>query len=685
MPMTDSELKALLAQEERSALGYLSSELSDQRRRAMEYYLGEPFGDEREGRSQVVSRDVSDTVEGILPALLDIFTAGDDVVRFEPQNKEDEPAAQQATEYVNWVFLRDNPGFLVLYSMFKDALLQKTGIVKVYWEKTEEEQVQTYAPGEIPPDAVAVLRQEDPDAEYIEEEDGSLTIRRVVKGGKVCCDPVPPEEFLISRDARSIEDARCVTHRTKKTITELIEMGYPRKTVESLSGGDTDAEWQDERLARYDDIDEDVESIDDAIDPSMRKVWLREAYIRVDYDQDGKAEMRRIVYAGNGSVILVNEPWDGPRPFAAISPILMPHRWLGLSVADLVMDIQRIKSTLWRQMLDNLYLSNNPRHVISESVNLDDYLTARPGGAVRLKDGALPGQGHIAPLAVPFVAADSFPMLEYADSVRENRTGVTRYNQGLDANSLNKTASGISQIMSAAQQRIRLIARVFAETGVKDIFRLILFCVTKYQDRARIVRLRNEWVPIDPREWKNQFDISINVGLGTGNRDQMLAHLSTLLGIQVQAIEMQGGIDGPLITGPNVHETISKMVQNMGFKSPELFVTDPRTQPPKPPPPDPKMIEMQGKLQIEQQKLQVDAQKVQTEASLEERRLQQELALRREQIQAEIALKREQLAAELQLKREQIEAELALKREANAMNAAVKASTSAVRPGGDPG
>lgn len=660
MAMTDSELKGLLEQEERAALGYLSSELSEQRREAMEYYLGEPFGDEREGRSQVISRDVSDTIEGVLPALLDIFTAGDDVVRFEPQGKEDEPAAQQATEYVNWVFQRDNPGFLVLYSMFKDALLQKTGIVKVYWEKTEEDQEETFAAGTFNPEIVAVLQAEDPESEYIEEEDGSLTVRKTVEGGKVCCDPVPPEEFLISRDARSIEDARSVTHRTQKTITELLEMGYDRKTVEGLSGGDTEATWQDERLARYDDIDEDVESIDDAVDPSMRKVWLREAYIRVDYDQDGKAEMRRIVYAGNGAVILENEPWDGPRPFAAISPILMPHRWLGRSVADLVMDIQKIKSTLWRQMLDNLYLSNNPRHVLSDQVNLDDYLTSRPGGAVRLADGALPGQGHIMPLVTPFVAGDSFPMLDYADSVRENRTGVTKYNQGMDSNSLNKTASGISQIMSAAQQRIRLIARVFAETGVKDIFRLILFCVTKYQDKERIIRLRNEWVPIDPREWKNQFDISINVGLGTGNRDQMLAHLSTLLSIQVQAIQMQGGIDGPLITGSNVHETVSKIVMNMGFKSPELFVTNPEMQPPKEPPPDPKMMEMQAKMQ----------------------QFEQEMALKREEMVAEISMKRDQIAAELNLKREQLVAELALKRENNAMNAK---ATSAVQVGGEPG
>ena len=204
---------------------------------------------------------------------------------------------------------------------------------------------------------------------------------------------------------------------------------------------------------------------------------------------------------------------------------------------------------------------------------------------MRLKNGALPGQGHILPLDTPLVAAQAFPMLEYIDGVRENRTGVTRYMQGLDADTLNKTASGINQIMTAAQQRVELIARVFAETGVKDLFRKILELVNRHQSAPRIIRLRNRWVPMDPREWNTEMDVSISVGLGTGNKDQMLMHLRNLLEIQVQAIRMQGGVDGPLVRLENVYNTLARLVENAGLKSADPYFTDPAQRPPAPPPP----------------------------------------------------------------------------------------------------
>src|SRR5262249_6238296 len=306
-----------------------------------------------------------------------------------------------------------------------------------------------------------------------------------------------------------------------------------------------------------------------------------------DWDGDGIAERGKVTVAGGGQEILDNEPWDGPLPFISLTPIPMPHRFFGLSIADLVMDLQLIKSTILRQILDNLYLSNNGRHIISDQVNLDDLLTARPGGIVRLKNGELPAQGHILPLDTPLVAAQALPMLEYIDGVRENRTGVTRYMQGLDADTLNKTASGINQIMTAAQQRVELIARIFAETGVKDLFRKILELVNRHQSAPRIVRLRNRWVPMDPREWNTQMDVSISVGLGTGNKDQMLVHLRSLLEIQVQAIRMQGGVDGPLVRLENVYNTLAKLVENAGLKSPDAYFTDPTQRPPAAPPPPP--------------------------------------------------------------------------------------------------
>jgi hypothetical protein len=315
------------------------------------------------------------------------------------------------------------------------------------------------------------------------------------------------------------------------------------------------------------------------------------------------------------------------------------------------MDLQLIKSTVLRQILDNLYLSNNGRHVISDQVNLDDMMTSRPGGIVRLKSGAVPSQGHVMPLETPMVTAAAFPVLEYLDGVREGRTGVSRYTQGLDADTLNKTAAGINQIMAAAQQRIELIARVFAETGVTDLFRKILRLVGSHQNGPRIIRLRNRWVPMDPRSWNSEMDVSVSVGLGTGNRDQMLGHLNAILGIQAQAIQQQGGVDGPLVTLGNVYNTLAKMVENAGLKPTDAYFTRPSDQPPVPPPPRPVMPPMPDpQLILLQQQAKIDAARL----ALAERKATAEMALDRAKLEAEMALKRDELMGAMALKREEL-------------------------------
>ncbi len=285
--------------------------------------------------------------------------------------------------------------------------------------------------------------------------------------------------------------------------------------------------------------------------------------------------------------------------------------------------------------------------MISDQVNLDDMLTVRPGGIVRLKSGAMPGQGHLLPLDTPLVAAQAFPMLEYLDGVREGRTGVTRYNQGLHAETLNKTAAGINQIMTAAQQRVELIARVFAETGIKDLFRKILELVGKNQSAPRIIRLRNRWVPMDPRSWNTQMDLSINVGLGTGNRDQMLTHLQNLLGIQVQAIKLQGGVAGPIVTLDNIYNTLAKLVENAGLKSVDAYFTAPGAMPPAPPQPpqaeggappvDPNVLALQQKTQVDAARLAFD-----------QRRAAADMEFDRTKLAAQMAMKRDELALRAQ-------------------------------------
>lgn len=614
--MTDADLKSAVLSSAQDSIGWRDSRLSSDRARALDLYYGRPFGNEMEGRSQVVSTDVADVVEWILPSLLRIFAGGSEVVRFEPTGPEDEEMARQASDYVNHIFNVDNPGFQILHSWFKDALLQKNGVVKVWWDESQEVNVERYA-RLAEPELVMLLA--DPDVQPVAHADhgdgfADITVQRRRPGGRVRITPVPTEEFLISRDARDLDSARFVGHRVLRTASDLIDDGFPRALVERLPAGGGLA-WNAEALARMPDNDIGWPELGAESDPANRKIEVVEAYLRIDFDGDGIAELRQVTLAGDE--VLVNQPVDAV-PFADLTPIPMPHTWIGRSVADLVGDLQLIKSTILRQMLDNLYLANNARvEVVQDQVNLDDLLTSRPGGIVRVRQ-----PGAVRPLVVPSIAGAAMPMLEFLDSVRENRTGVTRYNQGLDANSLNKTATGITSIMSASQQRLELVARVFAETGVKRLFKLILRLVARHQQAARIVRLRNAWVPMDPRSWNSGMDCTVTVGLGTGNREQTLGHMQILLNTMREVVTLQGGIGGPLVTFAQVRNVLTRYVEALGLKDSGQFFAEEveAPAPPSAPEPDPaatamelKLAELQAKAQLDQAKLALEARRIDIE------------------------------------------------------------------------
>lgn len=595
--MEETTLKAILAAEKAAAMGDgHGSDLTNQRASAMDYYLGEMDDDMPvpAGRSRAVSTDVADTVDGIMPSLMDIFTGSDEAVRFEPVGPEDESAAAQETDYVNHVFYQENPGFVVLHSMIKDALIQKNGIVKFWWDEGEEEERETYL--NLSDDAYALLLADDT-AEIVEHTEKAGADQPVTTAvpdalaaaasmhrlhdviaikrrpyGRVKVMPVPPEEFLISRRARTIADAAYCAHKVKRTVSELIAAGYPRSVVERLPSG-TSASGEEENARA---TVEDNEEVGSDVNEAMRVVEVTEHYIRVDWDGDGVAELRKVTTAGGSEEILDNEPYDR-MPFAGITPILMGHRFWGRSAADLVMDIQRIKTALIRALLDNAYFANNQRIEVAESHvtdrTLDDLLTNRPGGIVRTR-----APGGLIPIPSNPLGGHVFPILEYMDTVREVRTGVTRMAGGPDANTLNPyntTATGANILASAAQQRIRLIARTFAETGIKDLFLGIHGLLLKHGTVARRVKLRNEWITVDPRQWRTRKDMTVAVGLGTGTRDQVQTYLMTILNMQVRALEMQGNAAGPLVTLVNVYNTLKKLTENAGFKSADAFFTAP--------------------------------------------------------------------------------------------------------------
>lgn len=694
--MSESELSAQLSSQIEQSIAYLGGELSFQRERALQYYNGEPVGDlsiQDENRSKVVSRDVSDTVEWVLPAQMKIFMSGDEVVKFEPQGPEDEEAARQATEYCNWVFNKQNEGFRILYTWIKDALIQKTGIVKCGWQNEEiidrrrvegisdeeytllisDDDVEIVSHTEkMPTDQTEIqatpsagppLPAVDPLSQTAAPVAGGSPIhdveyKRTKVRGRCVIENVAPENFLINESAKSINTAIFCSHREKRTLSDLIEAGFDKDQVMSLPTDDSLHDFNSESVVRREnDLPDDI---DNQLGQN-KSVWVDECYYRVDFDGDGISELRQIFSVNNGRIILKkdgvpqNTKIDGDPPFVDITPIPQPHKFFGLSLADIIMDIQTTKSVLLRQMLDNTYLANNPRAEISPYVNVDDFLDSRIGGAIRILEGGDPNVQHVKWQAVPPMMQQAISVLEYIDMTKSNRTGVTPYNQGIDSNALNKTASGISQIMGAAQQRIELIARIFAETGIKNLFKKILWNATKYSEKEQIIRLRNKWVQLNPSSWNPDYDVSINVGLGTGNKDQMLMHLQQLIGMQIQAVQMQGGINGPFVTGENLYNSASKVVENMGLKGVDNYFTDPGLAPQRqePPQPNPELVKIQAQQQSDQAKLQLAAQNDQAKIQLEIEKARAQLELERQKMQHEFAMQEQKLQMEAALKQQQ--------------------------------
>jgi hypothetical protein len=641
MKMDESLLKAAIEQQEQKALGYQMGDLAGDRAKSLDAYLSRPMGNEIDGRSQVVTSDVADSIEGIMPGLIRVFTSGDDVCEFEPFGPEDEQQAKQETDYINYVLTQQNRILPILQTWLRDGLISKVGYVKAIWDESEKTEEETYRG--LDEDQLVYLLQ-DKDVEIIgqaQDETGfSVKLKTKSKVGQVKIIPCPPEEVLVNADHTevSLTQAKFAQHRTRMTISDVRAMGYD---IPDDIGDDVEGFWGEEEVARHRYGDEWFNN-DAVSDPAMRMVTYKESYVRIDFDGDGLAELRRVCMIG--STLLANEP-SGSIPLCAWTPLIMPHRHVGRSMAEQVQDIQSQKTLVLRAGLDSLHMALNGRWAISDQVNLDDMLVSRPNGVVRMEGGSRPGDGHIQQLVPSDVSGNAFPMLEYFDAVRETRTGITRYNQGLDANSLNKTATGIQSIMSAAQQRIELVARTFAETGLRDLMLLVHELIRKNNTKPSIVRLRNKWVPVDPRSWKNRYDMTISVGLGTGNREHQMANITQILMAQKDAIQI--GVATP----ENIYNSLAKLAEAAGFKAPEAFFTNPATQPQKPPQPDPKVLEAQANIQIEQSKMKADEQKNVAEYKLKESESQQRMAIE----QAKLELEAEKL--KFQMHMEQMKAQ----------------------------
>jgi hypothetical protein len=671
--MSDDELQGIVGKEIDDAIDYIDNNISPIRAQATEYYRGEPFGDEEDGRSQVVSMDVRDTVQAILPSLMRIFHSTDNTVEYAPQGPEDIAAAEQATDYANFIINRDNNGFLAMHSAFKDALIRKVGILKCWWD--DQTTIDAYNYTGLDDNALAALAA-DPDAMITvqasmpvgEPAPNPMTgemlpppmmhdvrVEYTRPDGRVKLEAVPPEELLISREAKSIAEADYVAHRRIVTVSELVAMGYDYDEVASMSSAYDDMNTNVERYTRNPAL---TNEMNERNDPAMRKVLYVENYIRVDYDGDGIAELRKICTAGDGNKILNNEPID-MAPFATFCPDPEPHDFFGISVADTVMDIQRIKSVIMRNTLDSLAMSIHPRVAVTEGmVNLDDVMNTEVGSIIRQRQA-----GQVQPLSMPFVGREAFPVLQYMDQVKEARTGISKASQGLDANVLQSTtASAVAATVSAAQQHIELIARVFAETGMKDLFKIVLHLITTHQDAPRMVRLRNEFVPIDPRVWNSNMDVSINVALGRGTDAERMMMLRQIGEMQKDAMKTMGP-QNPLTDITKLSNTLKAMTELAGFKDTSQFWSNPAefTPPPKQEKPD--VNEMLIQVQIQQ--IQADIQKKAAQLQLDREKMQMEDDRKRDELEAELFVKAEEMKAKYggQLNVEQIRSELAINRE----------------------
>lgn len=659
MKLTNEELLAIIEAHRADSLGVEDGELSNERAVAMDRYHGRPYGNEMEGRSSIVSKDLSEAVDWAMPAIMRIFTQSGTIAEFSPVSQEDEPQAEIETDYVNQVIMKDNDGWIALHDAIKDTLLLKNGYVKHWWETSEKieepkyrglsiEEVQKLM-SDLQQDGCKVEIKGQDERQIMTPQgpvmvfDLDLKITRIV--GKCKVEAAPCEEIRVSRKCRgSLQTSPFVEHVTRKTRSDLIELGMDRDFVAQLPAFES-SRWGTQSFSRDSVSDESLYMGGSATssDRSMDEIEYCEAYIRVDYDGDGIAELRRVVSVGNQ--IPDGEEWNEPVPAVAITGFVakrVPHRHVGESLYDELGDLQEIKTTLTRQLMDNIYLTNNNQWLVNERVNLADFMTSMPGGIKRI-EGMEPVQGAVEAVQAKQIVGDILPVIGYIDQVKESRTGISKASAGLDPDTLsNVTKGAYMENMQRASQKIEMITRLIAEMGVKELVLQVHSILMRYQDKQRVVRMKGKYVTVNPQEWRERTDLTVKVGLGTGTEEQ---RQQKLIGLA----QMQRDMLGPLglVTPKQGYALFADTAKAMGFEQPEKYAMDPNSpefqqmkqQPQQPPLP----------LQIEQMKLQADAQKHQAAQQADAQKFQAETAIQREIEQLKAQAKLQEVQANLEL------------------------------------
>ena len=645
----ESSLQSIVAAELADAVAFIDLEIGHERRVSVDYYRGKPFGNEIKGRSSVVSHDVQDTVQAILPSLLRVFFGSEHVVEYVPRNPENVEEALQATEYVQYLINEDNPGFQVFSTAFKDALVVKTGVIKYWWEDYDESKEEKYTG--LDDATVGLLLQDKQNEVKITNSydcgmvghegmmlhDVTVIVKK--KCGKLRIEAVPPEEFLIDRRASDIDKADLVAHRTMLTREELLRMGFEEDELGS-AGTDQQLSFNLERLSR---APNSLLNMNTSRNPAAERMAYTEAYLRVDLGDGMGIQLRKFLCLGDQHKIVRHYATEEV-PFASMCAIPEPHVFFGQSISDQTMDIQRIKSQVLRGMLDSLAQSINPRTTVVEGkVNMSDILNNEVGGIVRVL-----APGMVQELTTPFVGQAAFPVLEYMDNVREGRTGITKASQGLDADVMQSTTkAAVMATVTAAQQHIEMIARIFAETGMKRLFKGILRLITRHQDQPRTVKLRGHWVEVNPAAWDATMHVTVNVGLGAGTSEDRIRVLTGIAEKQ-EAIIREAGPENPIVTPSQYAATLRKIVELAGFKNTNTFfsaVPADYKAPVAPKPEDPAQQSAMVLAQAQREQIMADIQTSSAKLALDREKMLMEDARERYKIDTEERVKLAEIAS----------------------------------------
>lgn len=574
-PMTDQEIEAIAREAATDSIDFVESEIAEDRIKAQRYFDGEVDIGEEEGRSKVVSTKVRDTIRAIKPSLMRVFLSTDKPVEYVPRGPEDVQAAEQATEYMHYVFNEHN-GYRVLNDAFHDAMVKKVGIVKVYWDNYQEQE--TYDFESLNEMEYRVLTMDD-DVEVLESTTRTeievddmgldtevtvydLKIARYKDVGKMCIESVPPEEFFVDRSARSLDEAYAVAHRTEMRIGDLLAMGYEYDDVKDLQGlrqSDTFSEAEEFERSGYQDDDTD----DNIKDPAMRLVAVTEVYMKIDVSGSGIPTLQKVTLGGS-KYKLLDYMACSHVPFAAFEVDPEPHTFYGRSIADLIINDQDASTAMIRGVLDNVALTNSPRiEIVDGAVNIDDLLNNEIGGVIRVKQA-----GAIQTQAVPFIAGQTLGAIQYMDQEIENKTGVTKASTGLSPDALqNTTATAVQATVQAQAGQIEVMARNLAEGGMRKMFTLMLKVMHENVEEEQMMRLAGaEYVPVDPRSWNVTMDVTVNVGLGTGQEEQKLAALMQAFQVQQQILGQYGPQNG-IVTLTQVRNTLADMLALNGIRN----------------------------------------------------------------------------------------------------------------------